>query len=191
MKRNGLVSSFIVALLFSCLAPAGFGQATGTIRGTVTLADDNKVIHNAIITVVQLKRSVQTDENGTFEVAQVPPGSYTLLAHMEGFPDVVQKVQVAAGATATADIQLKLGGLKEEITVTATGSEQTTFESFQSVTTMDTLRLTEESHPSIGEVLEKEPGIAKRSFGPGPSRPVVRGFDGDRVLVTQDGASTG
>ena len=26
-------------------------------------------------------------------------------------------------------------------------------------------------HPSIGEVLEKEPGVAKRSFGPGSSRP--------------------
>jgi iron complex outermembrane receptor protein len=174
-----------------CLAPLGFAQATGTIRGTVTLAGDDKVIHNAIVTVVQLKRSVQTDESGAYEVAGVPPGSYTVLAHMEGFPDAVQKVDVTAGGAATADIKLRLGGLKEEITVTATGSEQTAFESFQSVTTMDTLRLAEESHPSIGEVLEKEPGIAKRSFGPGPSRPVVRGFDGDRVLVTQDGAQTG
>ncbi|MSO50715.1 MAG: TonB-dependent receptor, partial [Acidobacteria bacterium] len=35
------------------------------------------------------------------------------------------------------------------------------------------------------------PGVAKRSFGPGSSRPVIRGFDGDRVLIMQDGVRTG
>jgi iron complex outermembrane receptor protein len=39
--------------------------------------------------------------------------------------------------------------------------------------------------------LEGEPGVAKRSFGPGSSRPVLRGFDGDRVLVLNDGLATG
>src|SRR5687768_7315135 len=29
------------------------------------------------------------------------------------------------------------------------------------------------------------------SFGPGSSRPVIRGFDGDRVLVLQDGVRSG
>jgi iron complex outermembrane receptor protein len=179
-------------LLLVCQPQTALAQAAaGTIRGKVTVSEDGKVVHNAIITIVQLKRSVETNEEGAYEITGVAPGAYTVLAHMEGFPDAVEKVTVTAGATATADIQFHLVGLKEEVTVTATGSEQTTFESFQSVTTLDTLRLTEESHPSIGEVLEKEPGVAKRSFGPGSSRPVVRGFDGDRVLITQDGSSTG
>ena len=34
-------------------------------------------------------------------------------------------------------------------------------------------------------------GIAKRGFGPGPARPIVRGFDGDRVLIMEDGIRTG
>ncbi|HEX7175860.1 MAG TPA: TonB-dependent receptor [Pyrinomonadaceae bacterium] len=166
-------------------------QTNGAIKGTVTLAEGGTALHNAIVTVVQLRRSVQTDENGAYEFTPVPPGAYTVLAHMEGFPDATETVTVAAGAPATLDIKLSLSGLREEITVTATGTEQSTFESLQSVTTLDTIRLTEESHPSIGEVLDKEPGVAKRSFGPGSSRPVIRGFDGDRVLITQDGASTG
>jgi iron complex outermembrane receptor protein len=44
---------------------------------------------------------------------------------------------------------------------------------------------------SLGEALENELGVAKRSFGPGNSRPVVRGFDGDRVLVLQEGVGIG
>jgi iron complex outermembrane receptor protein len=59
------------------------------------------------------------------------------------------------------------------------------------VTALDTNRLAQEAHPSLGEVLDKEPGVNKRSFGPGSSRPVIRGFDGDRVLILQDGLRTG
>ena len=190
LKRNFIVS-LIAALFLSAAASGARAQATGAIRGKISLADNDRPMHNVIVTVVELRRSTETDEQGVFELTQVPPGTYTVLAHMEGFPDATQQITVATNATATADFQLKISGLKEEITVTASGTEQTTFEAFQSVTTLDTLQLVEESHPSIGEVLEKEPGVAKRSFGPGSSRPVIRGFDGDRVLVLQDGARTG
>jgi iron complex outermembrane receptor protein len=44
---------------------------------------------------------------------------------------------------------------------------------------------------SIGATLENQPGIASRSFGPAASRPVIRGLDGDRVLILQDGQRTG
>ena len=46
---------------------------------------------------------------------------------------------------------------------------------------------------SLGEALDHRvgTGIAKRSFGPGSSRPIIRGFDGDRVLVMEDGIRTG
>src|SRR5947207_3205447 len=44
---------------------------------------------------------------------------------------------------------------------------------------------------SLGEALDHELGIAKRSFGPATSRPVLRGFDGDRVLVLEDGNRIG
>ena len=191
MRRIVLTASLVFASLLTIHPAPGVAQSVGAIRGKVTLSDNDKPLHNVIITVVELKRSTETDESGSFELAGVPTGTYTVLAHLEGFPDTSRQVTVAPGSPATADFELKISGLREEITVTASGSEQTTFQAFQSVTTMDTLKLVEESHPSIGEVLEKEPGVAKRAFGPGSSRPVIRGFDGDRVLILQDGQRTG
>jgi iron complex outermembrane receptor protein len=44
---------------------------------------------------------------------------------------------------------------------------------------------------SLGATLEHEAGVASRSFGPAPARPVVRGLDGDRVLILQDGQRMG
>ena len=42
----------------------------------------------------------------------------------------------------------------------------------------------------IGEVLVKLPGVSATSFAPGSSRPVLRGFQGERVRVLIDGIGT-
>lgn len=42
----------------------------------------------------------------------------------------------------------------------------------------------------IGEVLAKLPGVSATSFAPGSSRPVLRGFQGERVRVLVDGLGT-
>ncbi|MEO1044533.1 MAG: TonB-dependent receptor [Pseudomonadota bacterium] len=47
--------------------------------------------------------------------------------------------------------------------------------------------LTQELEPQIGEILTKLPGVSATSFTPGASRPVLRGFQGPRILVLNDG----
>jgi iron complex outermembrane receptor protein len=179
---------FSVALLSLVAAAA---QSGGTVRGSVTLFGDNSPIHGVPVRIVELNRSVLTDDDGAFEFTDVPPGNYSVQARMDGFRDVVNSVSVSAGSTATSDIQLRLLGVREEITVTASGREEVAYQSFKVVTTLDSVELAQSDHTNIGEVLENQPGIAKRSFGPGSSRPVIRGFDGDRVLILEDGARTG
>jgi iron complex outermembrane receptor protein len=41
--------------------------------------------------------------------------------------------------------------------------------------------------PQIGDTLAKLPGVSSTSFSPGASRPVLRGFQGERVRVLTDG----
>ncbi|MBI4471386.1 MAG: TonB-dependent receptor [Acidobacteria bacterium] len=113
------------------------------------------------------------------------------MATTSGLTSDLQNVTLREGATVTADFKLKISPIKQEIVVTATGVEETAFESFQIVDSLDSFDLAEKGATAIGEVLENEPGVAKRSFGPGASRPIIRGFDGDRVLVLQDGVRTG
>ena len=191
MQWNKYLSIILtVACLLSSAARTS-GQSYGTLQGTITLADGGTPLHGVVVTIVQLRRTAVTDESGKYTFEQVPPGNYTVLSHLEGFPDVTRSITVTGGGITTLDLQLRLSGLREEVTVTATGTEQSTFEAFQSVTTLDATRIAEESHTALGEVLDKEPGVAKRSFGPGSARPVIRGFDGDRVLVLQDGIRMG
>jgi iron complex outermembrane receptor protein len=43
---------------------------------------------------------------------------------------------------------------------------------------------------TIAATLKNELGLAIRSMGPAPARPVIRGLGGDRILFTEDGAKT-
>jgi iron complex outermembrane receptor protein len=167
-------------------------QTTGTIRGTVSLQADQSRLHHATVRIVQLRRSTETAEDGTFEFRDIPPGRYDILAHMHALRDEKQIVEITPGITVEVNFRLALGTVRQEITVTASGREETTIETFQTVTSLDGPQLAaRNTAPSLGELLDHETGIAKRSFGPGSSRPVVRGFDGDRVLILQDGVRTG
>ncbi len=178
---------FIAAALF-LLAGSALGQSK--ISGKVTYGDDLP-LHDASVSITQTRQSTRTDENGRFEFVNVPAGRYTLLVHLEGFADATKMVTVAAGTDVTLDLELQIASLKEQVTVTASGSPQSVFDSFQSVNSVGSAQITERASTSLGDVLANEPGIAKRSFGPGSSRPVIHGMDGDRVLIAQDGVRTG
>ena len=173
------------------LSASGLAQSNGTLRGTVTIGGAEKPAHNVRVTITQLRRSVDTDEKGAYEFQNVLPGRYDVAAHLDMAPDVVKTVQVTAGNPTTADFQIELSAVREQVTVTATGSEETTFNSIQSVTVIGSQELAKKNPVSLGEALDFELGVAKRSFGPGTARPVVRGFDGDRVLILQDGQRIG
>lgn len=47
--------------------------------------------------------------------------------------------------------------------------------------------LARELRSTIGETLARQPGVSATSFGPNASRPVLRGFQGERVRVLTDG----
>jgi len=54
-----------------------------------------------------------------------------------------------------------------------------------SVLTADALH--RDVRPTIGETLSHQAGVSATSFGPNASRPVLRGFQGERVRVLSDG----
>lgn len=43
---------------------------------------------------------------------------------------------------------------------------------------------------SLGDTLQKETGVASTGYGPNASRPVIRGLDGNRIVVLQNGLGT-
>ncbi len=180
----------ILGLTF-ILACTSLMAQTGTIKGSVTLATSGDALHHARVLLLPLGRSVDTNEQGQYQFTNIRPGKYEVTAHMMALSDTRQRVELAAGAIVVADFKMALSNMKQELTVTASGKEETPLEAFSSTSSIDSLDLATKSGTSLGDVLDHEAGVNKRSFGPGNTRPVIRGFDGDRVLVMQDGMPTG
>ena len=190
MRIQPILSTLLLLLTGSGLAfPQGL-SSRNSLHGTVRLEPSGAVARNAMVTIVDLRRSVLTDDTGKFEFLDIPVGKYQLSAHLDRVPDVIKTVEVTSGDQ-TVDLQFSLASVNEQITVTASGSAEAITSSYHSVTSVGALELAQRNPISIGETLEYQLGVAKRSFGPGSSRPVIRGFDGDRVLILQDGLRIG
>ena len=182
----------LAGLVAGALATTASAQDTGTVRGQVTFTASGEAVHGAVVLVVGPSLVALTDADGVFEVPEVPAGTYEVLAQREHLTAARQTVTVQAGETVVVDFMLALTTIHEELTVTATAGGQTTaFEAFNAITTLDAFDLVTNAQGSLGEALQNLPGVANRSFGPGASRPIIRGFDGDRVLLMEDGVRTG
>ena len=167
-------------------------DGAGAVRGSVTLEENGDFIRGAVILVVGSGAFALTDAQGRFRIDDVPPGEYEIVAQREHLTAGRQTVLVGPGGTATADFVLSLSPVQEEVTVTASaGGAETALEAFNAVSTVDAFDVARVSTGDLSAALEHEPGIAVRSFGPGANRPIIRGFDGDRVLIMEDGVRTG
>ena len=189
--RKRAFHSGILLLSFLCISISAQGQRqTASIKGIVIIEPAHITARNALVTIAELRKSMLTDEAGAFEFTDVPPGRYQVIAHLDRVPDVVKTVDVVAGVQ-RIDFRLSLASVSEQVTVTASGSAEAINSAYQPVTSVGAIELAQKNSVSIGEALENQLGIAKRSFGPGSGRPVIRGFDGDRVLVLQDALRLG
>lgn len=198
-----VVSAFLITLLsvasaFAQTPPAAPPQAapppatsTGSVAGLVAL-ETGEPVHGALVVIIGSPRTATTDHDGRYVITGVAPGTYEVIAQREHLTTGRETVTVTAGQPSTANFVLSLEGVHEEVVVTASATGQTTtFESFNSITSLDTVEIARNMGTSVAEVLEGQAGVSKRSFGPGTTRPIIRGFDGDRVLIMQDGVRTG
>lgn len=64
---------------------------------------------------------------------------------------------------------------------------------FELVTPVDSLSgqaLNARRASTLGETLANEPGVSSTLFGPNASRPIIRGLDGDRIRLMQNGVGS-
>lgn len=90
----------------------------------------------------------------------------------------------ALAAEAESPVELEPSVVRASALSTATRDMTTPAEVLEG----DALRLRREA--TLGETLDGLPGVHASSFGPGASRPVIRGLDGARVRVLSDGVDT-
>jgi len=114
-----------LCLLFALtLVPVAFAQITeSTLQGRVTDSSGQVIIGAAVLArsdATGQTRTVNTDANGSFKLASLPPGSYVILIRISGFKTFEQHgLMLSVGRTAEIDITLEVGEVKETVDVMA------------------------------------------------------------------------
>jgi hypothetical protein len=112
----------LAILLLLASASAAWGQATTSLRGTVTDPSGQVVVGANVVlanTESKTERTVTTGEQGEYQLLFVPPGTYTLSVTATGFRRYEQKgLALLVNTPATANVELKVGATNETVTVT-------------------------------------------------------------------------
>jgi iron complex outermembrane receptor protein len=176
--------------LFYALLVAMALQPTGTtLSGTITQSEANLPLAGALVVIDELRLETRTEADGTYRFESVPPGQYHVGVRAEGYS--TRRTEVTIGTTpATLNIAIDFDlHFAEVLSVSPTARPQ--FESYQPTTVLDGQELTKNLESTIGATLAESPGMAMREFGNASARPVIRGLDGDRISVLEDGQRMG
>ena len=125
MVRNRIALFFPLLMLVAALfaTPSALGQSTAVLQGTVT---DSKgaVLPNATVTVrnraTSTERTTQTDSDGNYQVAALPPGVYSVEVRVQGFKtQVADQVTVEVAKTILQNFQMDVGAISEQVLVSS------------------------------------------------------------------------
>ncbi len=121
MIRAGLFFLSLACLLGTV---AQAQQTLGSISGTVTDSSGG-VVHNAVVKILNLatglEQNATTKADGSFNVADLPIGAYSVTFSRDGFQtEVHSQIFVQGNRTTTVNGSLQPGAVTATVTVTAT-----------------------------------------------------------------------
>ena len=77
--------------------------------------------------------------------------------------------------------------IEQTVIVTLPGPQRTAGELVSNVAALDRKEIVEALASTLGDTLDRQPGVASTAFGQGASRPVLRGLGAERVQVLTNG----
>ncbi|MBU2969392.1 TonB-dependent receptor plug domain-containing protein, partial [Pseudoalteromonas sp. C2R02] len=158
------------------------------VQGKVT-ANSGEVIAGAIVKVVGTNTFTRTNEQGVFSL-EVKPGRYELHIVANNFAHENIALEVSDSKNTQANIRLDKSAI-EIIDVSATPFHSSNIESALPITVLhgETLRMRQAN--TLGDTLSKEVGVHSNFHGGVAGTPIIRGLDGPRVLIAQNGLDAG
>lgn len=168
------------------LIPQTFAQI---ISGKV-VNTRGKAIANTEVSINNTNKKVLTDEQGRFEITDIDTGEYELHVAIKNYSHFSKHITVKDKNLSDLVFTMN-NSVMENIDVYSTPLHASSIESALpiSVLSSDELRLKQAS--TLGDTLKGELGIHSSYYGPVASSPIIRGLDGPRVMITQNGLDVG
>jgi Carboxypeptidase regulatory-like domain len=177
-----LLSSLFVVLLFN-VSSAQTGSSS--LRGIVA-DQQNRPIAGASVTLTNAEknfsRTQTTNDNGSYNLTGIPPGSYELAVESRGFKKAfISDVRALVDTPTDVNVQLEVGSVSESVSVSA-GAEAPLNTSDATIgNTFENRRITELplNARNVVSLLSLQPGVTRGGS--------VNGGRSDQANITLDG----
>src|SRR5262249_12981684 len=127
-------------------------------------------------------RTAQTQADGSYAVTGLAPGTYHVRVKFPGFANFDKPVTVAAGATATVPIEMKVSAEKQEITVSSENTSAISVEPDNNATALvlrgEDLAALPDDPDDLASALQ---ALAGPGAGPNGGSIYIDGFSGGQL----------
>ena len=184
-KIAKIVAFSSISALFLCQANAYAQNVSG-----VVLNKQGQPINNALIQLNGSPQKTRTDAQGVFTFTDVNAGVFELHVSAKNYSHINQQVVVNDDDISGVNVTLP-SSVMEVIDVHATPLHASSIESALPINVLSADELKMKQSATLGETLKHEVGVHSSYYGPVSSSPIIRGLDGPRVLITQNGLDVG
>jgi iron complex outermembrane receptor protein len=172
----------LLCLAIVTTSHAALAQVQGVVRD-----EQGQPISNATLDVVGSNLQIHTNTRGEFSLS-VQTGKEVEL-HVKA-PTFMHKTFHLAQGDKPAELVLSSTAM-EVVNVIGLPWHASNMESAQPVTVLGGEQLRDRQASTLGETLKNEVGVHSSYYGPVASSPIIRGLEGPRVLITQNGLDAG
>ena len=177
----------VVIAMWSTVSSAAAATISGAVSDvTGAILTGTRVVLRAVAS--GRETAIDTGSDGRFSFDVPAAGTYLVIVTRTGFSEAARTVVIAAAdERIDLPVQLELGTLSADVSVTAARAERETRQIPLHVETM-TKAAVEQTNPlSTGDALSMAANITPVGNGPFGVRPRLRGLDSTRLLVLVDG----
>lgn len=179
MNKSKISHKLIASAIAMAISSSAIAQ---NFTGVVT--DDSAApIPNAEISLVGTGKTVKTDEQGRFHL-DIPASEVDELhVEAEGFSHKI--LHLHGESSEELNIVLRMTAL-EQMDVVGLPVHASAIESVMPVSVLAGDNLRDRQAATLGETLKNEVGVHTSFYGGAASSPIIRGFDGPRVMISQN-----
>ena len=166
-----------------------FSAVAATISGQITDAKTNLPLAGVTVSLLQLRSSTATDEQGRYTFNSLPSsGRYLVEVHLMGYQPLVKTVDLTTSNT-VVDFALTPSIIEtDEVVVTGTLVTSQSRRNSTSVSVVSKENLQQSNGTNLIDALARQvPGFSQITTGQGISKPVIRGLGYNRVVTVSDG----
>lgn len=179
------------AILFLSITSLNTEGKSRDVSGIILDSESNKAIPNVVVNILELSKTLTCNDEGTFSLNDIDYGTYTFVLNHIGYRENVSKITINDNTNKLLAFYLIPKNIELDPVIISDYKSFSKFDDLQELSNvLKGKDLQKQLGLTLASTLKNEAGLAIRSMGPAPSRPVIRGLGSNRVLISEDGIKT-